>query len=96
MNLFFQMALETRKTSSEIRTAEREAKFRNWRGTANKIREDERLSDGGGHRERRGDDRRSGVLNMAGGLKSLKASGDALSGLKSEKLPNRPIEVGRL
>jgi hypothetical protein len=92
MNLFFQMALETRKTSSEIRTAEREAKFQELQSAADKIRE------AGVYQMVAGivsgvATIGSGVLNMAGGLKSLKASGDALSGLKSEKLPNRPIEL---
>ena len=95
MNLFFQMALETRKTASEIRTAEREAKFQELQNAADKIRE------AGVYQMVAGivsgvATIGSGALNMAGGLKSLKASSDALGGIKSEKLPNRPIELSDL
>ncbi|MEI2740864.1 MAG: type III secretion system translocon subunit SctB [Candidatus Competibacter sp.] len=95
MNLFFQMALETRKTASEIRSTEREAKFQELQNAADKIRE------AGVYQMVAGivggvTTIASGALSMAGGLKSLKASSDALGGLKSEKLPNRPIELGDL
>lgn len=95
MNLFFQMALETRKTSSEIRSAEREAKFQELQTAADKIREAgvyQMVAGIVGGVTTMG----AGVLNMAGGLKSLKASSDALGGIKSEKLPNRPIELSDL
>ena len=95
MNLFFKMALETRKTASEIRTAEREAKFQELQNAADKIREAgvyQMVAGIVGGVATIG----SGALNMAGGLKSLKASSDALKGFSSERLPNRPIELSDL
>lgn len=95
MNLFFQMALETRKTSSEIRSAEREAKFQELQTAADKIREAgvyQMVAGIVGGVATMG----AGALNVAGGLKSLKATGDALGGIKSERLPDRPIELSDL
>lgn len=95
MNLFFQMALETRKTASEIRTAEREAKFKELQNAADKIR-------GAGLWQMAAGiaggvtSMASGALNIAGGLKSLKAATGEIGGVKSERLPDRPIELSDL
>ena len=69
MALFFQMALETRKTSSEIRSAEREARFQELQNAADKIREAgvfQMVAGIVGGVATIG----AGALNMAGGLKS--------------------------
>lgn len=85
MGLFYQLSLESRKTASEMRTAEREAKFQELQAAADKIREAAAFQLAAGvviGVATIG----AGVVNMAGGLKSLKAAAGEVGNMQSQKL----------
>ncbi|MFO1349195.1 MAG: type III secretion system translocon subunit SctB [Gammaproteobacteria bacterium] len=91
MGLFFQLSLETRKTASEIRSAEREAKFQELQTAADKIREAANWTMAAGI-VTGAVTIAAGAINMAGGIKSLKTAAGELGGMKSVK-PNLGEEI---
>jgi len=84
MGLFYQLSLESRKTAAEIRSAEREAKFQELQAAADKVREAAAFQLAAGIVTGVATIG-AGVINMAGGLQSLKAStGELAGGMKSQ------------